>query len=106
MNQFSTLHQLVSRPSEWSSIAQIKAAWQTTDSFMLLGEAAQGYQDSRIESFKCIYILQADASLLNLTYSEKDSTQLSIIQLPSIQVISFDEWAELILKHDKHISWR
>lgn len=101
MNHFSILHQLISRPSEWSSMVQIKAAWQPNDSLMLLGEAAQGYQDSRLQNFNCIYILEADASLLGLSNTDKESTQSSIIQ-----VISFDEWAELILKHDKHISWQ
>ena len=101
MNHFSTLHQLISRPSEWSSMVQIKAAWQPNDSLMLLGEAAQGYQDSRLKDFNCIYVLEADASLLDLSNTDKESTQSSIIQ-----VISFDEWAELILKHDKHISWQ
>lgn len=101
MNHFSTLHQLISRPSEWSSMAQIKAAWQPNDNLMLLGEAAQGYQDSRLQGFNCIYVLEADASLLGLSNTDKESTQSSIIQ-----VISFDEWAELILKHDKHISWQ
>lgn len=101
MNHFSTLHQLSNTPSGWLSIAQIQAAWQPNDSLILLGEAAQGYQDSRLQSFNCIYILEADANLLGLTNTDKLSTQY-----PIIQVIRFDEWAELILKYDKHISWQ
>ena len=101
MNHFSTLHQLISRPAEWSSMAQIKASWQTNDSLILLGEAAQGYQDSRLQGFNCIYVLEADANLLGLGHLEN-----KLPQKPNIKIIGFDEWAELILKHDKHISWQ
>ncbi len=101
MNHFSTLHQLSNIPSGWLSIAQIKAAWQPNDSLMLLGEAAQGYQDSRLQGFNCIYVLEADANLLGLGHLEN-----KLPQKPNIKIIGFDEWAELILKHDKHISWQ
>ena len=101
MNHFSTLHQLSNTPSGWLSIAQIQAAWQPNDSLMLLGEAAQVYQDSKLKDFNCIYVLEADANLLGLGHLED-----KLLQEPNIKIISFDEWAELILKHDKHISWQ
>ena len=101
MNPLSTFHQLSNRPSSWLSIAQIQAVWQPNDSLILLGEAAQGYQDSRLQSFNCIYVLEADANLLGLTNTDKLSTQY-----PIIQVIRFDDWAELILKYNKYISWQ
>lgn len=95
MNNFSTLHQLLSSPSHWASISEITAAWQVNDSLVLLGEAVQGYNDARLQGFDQIYILQADASLLGLSAST-----------PHCHLLSYDEWAQMILNYNKHISWK
>ena len=100
MNNSSTLHQLLSAPSAWTSIDQISAIWQVKDALVLLGEAAQGYNDIRLQSFDLIYLLQADADILNLT-------QPTDLQIKSnYQILSYDDWATLVLKYNKHISWK
>ena len=100
MNNSSTLHQLISPPSTWASIDEIVAVWQTQDSLVLLAEAAQGYDDARLKSFKTIYILQADADVLGLNQSTDHNVE------DRYQILTYDDWATLILKHNKHISWK
>ncbi len=100
MNNSSTLHQLLSAPSTWTSIDHISAIWQTHDALLLLGEAAQGYNDIRLKPFDLIYLLQADADILNLT----QPTDLKIKS--NYQILSYDDWAKLLLKYSKHISWK
>ncbi len=95
MNYSSTLHQLLSAPSHWASIPHITASWQANDALVLLGEAAQGYSDARLQAFDRIYILQADASLLGLN-----------APTPHCHWLTYDEWAQMILNYNKHISWK
>ena len=98
MNHQSTLHQVLSAPTQWASIDQIIATWQTHDNLILLGEAAQGYNDARLASFQPIYMLDIDASLLGLNRLTQSSAHY--------RIVSVDDWAALILKHTKHISWK
>ena len=102
MNNSTTLHQLLSPPSTWVSIDQIRAVWQTQDSLVLLGEAAQGYEDARLASFKTVYMLQADADILGLGFSDSADAE----NIVNYQILTYDDWAKLLLKYNKHISWK
>lgn len=92
----STLHQITHAPRYWGhAIDQIIALWQATDELILLGEAAQGYQDSRLDFFDQVYLLNHDADLLGLHSQDSRYT-----------MIDYAQWAQLVLKHQRHISWK
>ncbi|XID75818.1 hypothetical protein ACF3NA_04610 [Alkanindiges sp. WGS2144] len=92
----STLHQLSIAPRLWGTIPeQLQAVWQPGDTLILLGEAAQGYTDTRLQVFGTIYLLQADVAMLGISSN-----------LACCHILSDDEWATLVLKYNKHISWK
>ncbi|RYY79545.1 MAG: hypothetical protein EOO69_06210 [Moraxellaceae bacterium] len=92
----STLHQLCHAPSLWTNcINQIGALWQPNDALLLLGSAAQGVHDPRLNAFKIVYVLQADLDILGIT---TDQIQCKIL--------SYDQWAQLVLSHQRHVTWK
>ncbi|RZA02771.1 MAG: hypothetical protein EOO68_09505 [Moraxellaceae bacterium] len=92
----STLHQITHAPRYWGHcVEQIMALWQPTDELILLGEAAQGYADARLDFFDQVYLLNHDADLLGLVNNDT-----------RYHLIDYAQWAQLVLKHQRHISWK
>lgn len=92
----STLHQITHAPRYWGQcIEQIMALWQPTDELILLAEAAQGYADSRLDFFDQLYLLDHDADLLGLVNNQA-----------RYKTIDYAQWAQLVLKHQRHITWK
>ena len=92
----ATLHQICHAPSLWANcIEQISALWQPDDALILLGPAAQGIFDQRLTSFNQVYVLQADLDVLGFPP-----------ELIRCKILSYDEWAQLVLLHKRHITWK
>lgn len=96
----STLHQITHAPRYWGQcIEQIMALWQPTDELILLAEAAQGYADSRLDFFDQLYLLDHDADFLGLV-NEMVNNQARY------KTIDYAQWAQVVLKHQRHITWK
>lgn len=96
-NMNTTLHQLVTSPKAWGDdIERIQKVWQAQDLLLLLGEAAQGYQDERLQQFSNLALLSTDAALLG--FVDSPSAQL--------QVFSSEDWANAVLNYQRCITWR
>lgn len=97
ISQTTTLHQLTLNSSTWGDyLPRIQQVWQSGDLLLLLAEAAQGYQDTRLRAFSNVAMLLRDAEILGLTL---DATA-------SIIVMGTDEWANAILSYQRCITWR
>ncbi len=96
MKKAFSLHQLVAPPHQWDQLLnRLQQVWQNGDLLLLLAEAAQGYQDPRLQQFNTVAMLDADA------------VYLGIAQLPpNMQAFNMDDWAEHILRYQRHITWR
>lgn len=96
----STLHQITHAPRYWGQcIEQIMALWQPTDELILLAEAAQGYADSRLDFFDQLYLLDHDADFLGLVNGMVNNQA-------RYKTIDYAQWAQLVLKHQRHITWK
>jgi hypothetical protein len=92
----ATLHQLVISHKAWADfLVRIQNVWQADDLLLLIGEAAQGYHDPRLQSFSHIAVLESDAQLLNI-----DSPPFTIA------IFSNDDWADAVLNYQRCITWR
>lgn len=92
----STLHQLCHAPSLWANcIGQIGDLWQPEDALILLGPAAYGIFDQRLRLFNPVYILQADLQVLGIRPQQIQG-----------KILDYEQWAELVLRHTRHISWK
>lgn len=92
----TTLYQICHAPSLWANcIEQISALWQPDDALILLGPAAQGVFDQRLTGFNQVYVLQADLDVLGLPFEQIE-----------YRILSYDEWAQLVLLHKRHITWK
>lgn len=92
----ATLHQICHAPSLWANcIEQINALWQPDDALILLGPAAQGVFDQRLTGFNQVYVLQADLDVLGVPFKQI-----------KYRILSYDEWAQLVLLHKRHITWK
>ena len=92
----STLHQLCHAPSGWANcIETLARLWQPNDALILFGPAAQGIFDQRLTSFNQVYALQADLDLLGFMPA----------QVPC-QTLDYEQWAQLVLSHQRHITWK
>ena len=91
-----TLHQLCIAPSAWPNcINQMSALWQPEDALLLLGSAAHGIHDSRLHAFKTVYVLQADLDMLGM-----------IADQFQCKILSYDQWAQLVVQYQRHITWK
>lgn len=96
----STLHQITHAPRYWGqSIEQIIALWQPADELILLAEAAQGCADSRLDFFDQLYLLDHDADFLGLV-------NMVVNNQARYKTIDYAQWAQLVLKHQRHITWK
>lgn len=92
----STLHQLCHAPSMWANcIGQIAAVWQPLDALVLLGPAAQGVFDPRLATFTQLYVLQSDLNVLGIPAEQI-----------RCKILNYDQWAQLVLTYQRHISWK
>lgn len=95
----ATLHQLASSPKAWADdLARIQQVWQSQDLLLLLGEAAQGYQDARLEQFSNRALLATDAAILGIVMTNK--------LLGDLKIFNSDDWANAVLTYQRCITWR
>lgn len=94
-----TLHQISRPTSHWHNdfLANIQALWQNGDQIILLGEAAQGFMDQRLQAFYPLFLLLADAAVLGLNPEKQ--------HLSHLKLIDYNEWASLIVNQQKQITW-
>lgn len=93
----NTLHLLSLSPRYWSdTLINLQQLWQPGDMLLLLAEAAQGYRDARLVEFQAISILQSDAALLAAPFEP----------VATLNIIDYDQWAELSLSFSRTITWR
>jgi hypothetical protein len=96
MTLTTTLHQLCHAPALWANcLDQLGALWQPDDAIILLGPAAQGVFDHRLDAFSNRYVLQADLNVLGIP-----SQQIQY------KVLDYNDWAQLVLRHQRHLTWK
>jgi sulfur transfer complex TusBCD TusB component (DsrH family) len=95
--QHHTLHVLATEHRDWPLLLkQLRKIWQTGDSLVLAAEGIQGWHDEALSAFGPVYAIDSDAEIANIP-----------AVLPEhIQVINHDRWAELILTHQRCLTWR
>lgn len=111
MTQTTSLHLLCISPCERPAILNdILRVWSDGDQLLLLADAAQDVTSATIQTFlqqmaqlstpqtsnKPLLILDRDAALLPLPTILPDT----------LQIISSLEWANLVLTHQRSITWR
>lgn len=95
--QLHTLHLLATPSHEWTALFnQLRDMWTTGDALVLASEGVQGWQDERLAHFGVVYALDTDVHTAHLPRD-----------LPAyLQLINHDQWADLILSHQRCLTWR
>jgi hypothetical protein len=96
-SQQQTLHVLATAHHAWTPLLnQLRNIWKTGDSLVLAAEGIQGWQDPALTAFAPVYAIDSDAALSHLPHD-----------LPEhIHIINHGQWADLILSHQRCLTWR